>query len=331
MDLWNDDYKEPTEDERTARRTLALAISLINTPVPLTTTEIRRDFYPDAGDDAFRKSFSRDRTRLAACGLVVQRYGKREGEMTWGIDEERSFVRENHLTPEDSLTLDCLLSSLAADPTFPFARDLRLALAKIDRSFDGSSAVVMPQEARRRNNNLSRIEDCMMHRHGMSIVYERADGTQTTRVVLPYGLFPLHNKTYLVAAKLEDNRITAGKPHTYVVERIQRFRELPRVSFEIPADFDVRDYILLPFQIGPTLYEAQISVPQSRKKDLLSRLADRVTFEVTAEGFGIRTMVSDEDTAAAWCIAEGLKPITPPSLVRAWRTRLLNTLGRFAS
>lgn len=287
--------------------------------------------YSSLGDEAFRKSFSRDRTRLAACGLVVQRRGKRDGEAVWGIDEERSFVRENHLTPEDSLTLDCLLFPLAADPTFPFARDLRLALIKIDRSFDGSSSVAMPREARKRNNNLSRIEDCMMHRHAAQITYVRADGTKTKRVILPYGLFPLYNRTYLVAAQFDERTLETNDPHTYLIDRIQTFRELSRIAYEVPADFDVRDYVLFPFQIGPRRFEARILVPPSRQKDIQSRLLDRVSWTWDGDDLHIGVAVSDEETAAAWCIAEGLIPLSPISFVDAWRSRLATTLGRFSS
>ena len=330
-DAWEDHYREPTEDERSARRALALAIALINTDIPLTTTEVRRDLYPSISDEAFRKSFSRDRTRLAACGLVVQRLGKRDGEAVWGIDEERSFVRENHLTPEDSLTLDCLLFPLAADPTFPFARDLRLALIKVDRSFDGSSSVTMPREARKRNNNLSRIEDCMMRRHAAQISYERADKTKVERTILPYGLFPLYNRTYLVAAQLREGHSIPDEPHTYLVDRVQSFRELPRISYEVPADFDVRDYVLFPFQIGPTRYEAHMHVPPARRKDIQSRLMDRVSWAWDGDDLQLGVAVSDEEVAVAWCIAEGLVPLSPESLVNAWHTRLESTLGRFSS
>ena len=45
MDLWGDDYQEPSEDDKSARRVLSVAIAFINATRPLSTTEVKRDLY----------------------------------------------------------------------------------------------------------------------------------------------------------------------------------------------------------------------------------------------------------------------------------------------
>ena len=298
MGDWDDDFREPTEDEKTARRILALAIGLINARRPLTSTEIHHEFYPtDMSDATFRKTFLRDRGRLAMAGLVVRNAKKVDDVQTWEVDADSSFVSENHLTTEDALMLDILLLPLASDSSYPYARDLRLALAKIDRSFDGTSEAAIPPEARKRNNNISRLEDCMSAGHAARIGYQRADGSTVQRIVKPYGFFYLEPNTYMVAARTDVNE----PPHTYRLDRVTQVSEQPKVSFVRPRDFDIRDFILLPFQIGKTRYDA--------------------TF-VAQDNTVIHEPVSDEDLAASWAITQGIKPLEPQSLVQAWHAKL---------
>ena len=298
MDAWDDDFTEPTEDERSARRILALAIGLINAQRPLTADQIRREYYPASmSDAAFRKTFQRDRGRLAMAGLSLRNAGVVDNAQTWEVDAEASFAKESELTSEDALTLDLLLLPLASDPSYPYARDLRFALAKIDRSFDGTSDASIPPEARRRDRNLSRLEDCMTARHLAKVKYTKADGTTVERVVAPYGFFFLRGNTYMVAARTDKDEA----PHTYRLDRVVSAREQARSSFERPIDFDVRDFVLLPFQIGPMRYMA--------------------TFE-DKRGERRREWVSDQSIAAAWALSQGLTPVDPPELVDAWRSKI---------
>lgn len=299
MDIWDDDFKEPTESEQSARRVLALAVAFINTRVPLSQRTIQREFYPDMALKTFQKSFLRDRERLAAAGLSLKN-GPADGRMvTWMVDAESSFVKENLLNEEDALTLDFLLLPLASDPSFPYARDLRLALAKIDRSFDGGSMATIPPEARRRNSNITRLEDCMTARHTARITYTRADGSQSIRTVAPLGFFFLNNHTYMVALRTDTPE--PEPPHTYNLDRVAKVTENSRSTFAPPADFDVRDFILLPFQMGDSLYTA--------------------TFELSS-GEVVREKVCDQSMAVAWALATGATPIEPTDLRNALIHRL---------
>ncbi len=303
MDDWGDDFREPTEQERSARRVLSLAITLINARRPLSSTEIHREFYAELSDATFRKTFLRDRERLVMAGLILRNGPKVDDVQTWEVDEQSSFAKTNLLTEEDALTLDLLLLPLASDPSFPYARDLRLALTKIDRSFDGFSSAAIPPEARKRNNNISRLEDCMTARHPARIVYQKADGTQTDRLVAPLGFFYLNGITYMVAMRMDQGEECEERPHTYNLSRVIHVYEKPRNTFVRPLDFDVRDYILLPFQMGAVRYTA--------------------TFEMS-DGSIIKEAVCNEDMAAAWAISEGAKPLFPETLVDVWKSRLMS-------
>lgn len=300
--VFDDDYREPTEDERVARRILALAISLTNARRARSTSELRRDFYPDLGDAAFKKAFRRDRDRLMTTGIVLHEAGRRDRESTWVVDERASFTSEGALSPDDALALDFLLLPLASDPSFPYGRDLRHALNKIDRSFDGTSTASIPAHARQRDSNLTKVEDCLTNHHGALIEYERADGSLVRRTVAPYGLFYMRDCAYLVAARVEGGATAAEPPHTYNLSRLRSLREVRSFSYDIPEDFDIRDYKRLPFQLGPVRYEATFDSPGQAAQSVHA--------------------VSDEGAAAAWAIAKGLHPVQPPSLVDEWKRRL---------
>ena len=326
MDTWNEDFVEPTEDDRTARRIVALAIALINARQPITTDRIRREFYQNLLDEAFRKAFRRDRVRLSASGIVVKRSDLPTGETAWMIDEADSFVRDNPLSPEDALALDLLLLPLASDPSFPYANDLRLALAKIDRSFDASRPDPVPNEVRTRNRQVSQVEQCMAHRHAARITYTRADGSVTKRTIVPYGLFSLRSTTYLVASKLQGDSIE--DPHIYNLDRMGHVRELGGASYPIPPDFDVHDYIRLPFQIGPTQYTASFKIPDNRIAEVRTLVGDRGDWIQREYDCIMRANVSDETIAASWSVAQGVIPLEPESLVRAWKGCVLAFCGK---
>lgn len=303
MDAWGDDFKEPSKDEQSARRVLSLAIAFINARRPLGMMEIHREFYPQTSDGTFRKTFLRDRARLAAAGLALREGKKVDNLSTWSIDEEQSFVGENVLTKEDALALGCLLLPIASDPSFPYARDLRHALNKIDRSFDGTSHATIPPEARKRNGHISRMEDCMTAGHAAKVTYQKSDGTTIQRILAPYGFFFLHNNTYMVAARAGADVVEGEAPHTYNLNRVIDSHELPGTRYACPADFDVRDFIGLPFQMGQERYVAKF------------RMANGAILE---EG------VHDEEVAVSWAIAKGARPLAPDSLVAAWTRCLTN-------
>ena len=320
MDLWDDDYREPTEDDKSARRVLSVAIAFINATRPLPTTKIKRDLYSELSDDAFRKAFTRDRERLATAGLVLRKGPRLNNEITWETDEESSFARESLITRQDALTLDLLLLPLASDPSFPYARDLRMALSKIDRSFDGSSTIAIPAAARQRDAVLTGAEDCLARRQLIRMTYERADGTVTEREVAPYGLFSLNSNNYLVAARLVDGKFQ--DPHTYNLARVHKMQPVKRGSYEVPDDFDVRDFIRLPFQIGPATTTAEFMIPSDVLREVRPRVAGHGTWTRHGEDARFVADCADVEAAAAWAVAEGAIPVSPGDLVDAWH-RLL--------
>lgn len=271
----SDTKGEVNETDLEAQRILAIAIALVNAKRPLPTSYFYENFYPGRDDEVRRKSFQRDRGRLARCGLVVERKLLPEGT-AWSLDRA-SLAQPSALTPTEALTVDVALLPFASHPSFPYASDLRMALSKIDRSFSEVTAARTPRRPRRRSKKQGLVEQCLSARHALEIVYEKADGTKVERTVGIYGLFSLRDVPYMVAARLEDGQ-EPGPAHTYNIGRIAKAVELPRLSHRIPEDFEVRDYIKLPFQIGCESYRARFSVPRERLRELRSEAGGRGDF-----------------------------------------------------
>ena len=320
MDAWDDEFREPTEDERSARRAVALTVALFNARNSMTTKRIRSEFYPQMGDEAFRKAYQRDRKRLASAGISIVRDDLPTGEAAWSIDGASTYADDEAITAEDALLLSCLLSPLASDPSFPYAHDLRLALAKLDRTFVGNAAPYILPQSRARSRQLGTVEACLAHHHASRISYTRADGSQTQRDIVPWGLFPLRDTTYLVAPRIVDDELQ--KPHVYNLDRMKSVRELTKHTYRVPDDFDVLDYVRLPFQLGDYLYEATFLVPPHRLSDVRKSVADHGTWSDESEGALVRTYVADEQAASTWAVAEGVTPLSPSSLVSAWHETL---------
>lgn len=320
MDAWDDEFREPTEDERSARRAVALTVALFNARNPMITKRIRSEFYPHMSDEAFRKAYQRDRKRLAAAGVSIIRADLPTGEAAWTIDGTTTYADDKAISAEDALLLSCLLLPLASDPSFPYAHDLRLALAKLDRTFADSPVPYIPPQSRARSRQLSSIEACLANHHAARISYTRADGSQTQRDIVPWGLFPLRDTTYLVAPRIVDDVLQ--EPHVYNLGRMRSVRELTKHTYRVPDDFDVLEYVRLPFQLGDFLYEASFLVPAHRLSDVRKSVADHGTWEDTSKGPIVHISVADEQVASTWAIAEGLVPLSPLSLVNAWRRRL---------
>lgn len=318
-------YTEMTGDEVRAQRLLSLALAFTNRSTPLTSEQVQESIYPEISRETFSRVFRRDRKALAGVGvIIVSTAGKGEsGE--WVLDASRSLAGVDAISARDALVLDVACGPLVADPSFPYADELALALAKIDRSFEwslpGGAASPAPTDS-----SLRVVRRCFDAGHAARIEYVDARGTASKRVIAPYGLFGLRGHVYCVAARVEDG-VVDDTPHVYRVDRMSSAEPVPQVTYTIPGDFSVEDYVVLPFQIGPTRGEASFVVPDLRSAEVIRDARGRGTWEDAAP---LRWTVpySDLDAAATWAVAEGIRPTAPAELVRRYERLLEGAMDR---
>ena len=316
-----------TKDDERARRICSLALEFMNARAPIPSSELARCFYPSLSPDSFRRSFARDREVLAACGLLVTERGRSGGEALWAVDEDASFARGVELSPQDAAVLELSCQALLDDPAFPFSSDLRLALAKIARTFsDGLAFAASPD--RREDRALAAIKDALVARSELELSYTDARGRASRRVVAPYGVFGLRGRLYLVAASVgADGRVVEDGVRTYRVDRIAEASPHGTTRYEVPADFSVTDWRRLPFQMGDELVRCSFEVPRGREDALRESCLGQGRFERRGAALAWEVGAGDLGGAARWAISQGIRPVSPDALVEAWRAVLGEVLG----
>lgn len=317
-----------SETDLQARRLLELALAFTNAHGPISSEELNRLYYPGVSKESFRKVFLRDRKKLALCGLIIHRINKQPDDALWQVDAEHSYAQPNFLTTDEALALDIACAPLASDPSLPYADDLRLALSKIDRTFDQDNVSRVSPKVKSRSHILSTAERCCTLRHAVIASYKRNDGSLVERRICIYGFFSLRNNTYAVAVSITtDGSVLPNSIRTYRLDRFVKMKEDERISYVIPSDFCIEDYEVLPFQLGPTLYDAMFVVDKTDVPRLRSLTRGRGTLAQVAHQFEWTVPVSDEMDAAAWAIDAGIRPLSPSSLVSAWKSLLRGVLS----
>lgn len=304
-----------------ARRVASLALELINARRPLDAAYLRSHIYPELGQASFLIAIARDCDRLALCGIHVVK-GK---DATWQIDEKSSYVSDATLARSEALELQTLLSPLVENEGFAWRDELRLALLKIDRSFDAEPLVQISSVPKAPSRAGTILRSAYAAHSLVELAYTDAAGKESTKVLAPYGFFSLHGMAYCVAAEAADGELAS--PKTYRISRMKKPRMLKGGTFEIPDDFDIEEFIHLPFQIGPAKGIGSFRAKRPAQ-DLLSlmKAQGRVRAE-EAGSFVWEVPVASWEDAASWGIAEGLLALAPAELRDAAKKCLEGTVA----
>ena len=282
------------------------------------TAAIYERFYADLGDANRRKTFSRDRELLATAGVLVRDAGWRDGEKAWEIDADASFANAAELSPLEAIALDVACQPLLEDHGFTHGEALRHALAKIDRTFgDPDQAVRTSPAERSRASQI--VLGCIDRARVVNVTYRDAKGIVSKRDFAPYGTFPCRGRGYVVGDFIEEGEDGATtRRRTLRLDRIESARETAQAA-AVPEGFDIADYLLLPFQIGPTTCTARFFVPESRLEALSASCLRSGTVANGKKGTEWMVDVSDVDDAASWAVAQAIRPLEPAELVESWK------------
>jgi proteasome accessory factor B len=240
-------------DAAAVERIVNLALFLAGTPGTVTDTEIRAAVYGYPADQekaAFKRMLERDKDELRNAGLVIHA----DDEGNYRLDRRATYVAPFDLAPEDAAAVRAAAVAVLDDPAFPFADDLRLALAKIAAELGGSAPParthLADEDPARQGALVAVLASAATRRKTASFGYTNSLGRQRTHDVDPYGLFLHDGRWYLVGRDVERD-----EARTYAVARMRDVVVNPAApktpDFERPADFDVSRFVRLPFQYGP--------------------------------------------------------------------------------
>lgn len=315
-------------------RLVNLALFLASAPEGVTAEECRAEVgYPEQSDESFGRMFERDKDELRAAGLAIRQEGNR-----YTVDRGATHVRPADFTPEEEATLRVAAAALAADPSFPFAEDLRLALAKALPEVD--TACVVPvagpladEDPRGQGALAGALASASAARKRVTFGYTNARGVSAVREVEPYGLFLREGRWYLVGRDIARDAV-----RTFAVARLRDLvanATRPKSpDFAIPDNFDVSSFVLLPFQYGDAEpSEAIVAISPDAAFHAATLTAGVGALEPRGDGLAWRVEYRDADALLQWLVANGpgLVPLSPAALVERLRAGLEEVTSSHAS
>ncbi|MDP2183363.1 MAG: WYL domain-containing protein [Actinomycetota bacterium] len=243
-----------------AERLVNLALYLAAAREPVSAARVRADVegYPaDQDAEAFLRMFERDKDELRAAGLAIQA----DPEGRYLLDTDQTYSAEVELSAAEFAAVRAAVAALAEDPGFPFAADLRLALAKIVTAGDAPGAPARARLADEMPEQQGRVVAdlaiALSSSKRVTFTYTNSLARTAAREVEPLGLFAREGRWYLVArdTAADDIRTFALARMADVSVNTSRPKS---PDFERPADFDVSSYIRLPFQFGTDSVSAAV-------------------------------------------------------------------------
>ena len=318
-----EDATTPNADDLQARRITSLALHFTNRAKPTSSEDLWREFYPEQERrDTVARMFRRDRELLEELGVYLERVGEDEGSASWRLDTGASLAGSARLSPRDALLLELACRPLAADPSFPYADELSVALVKVSGCFDEGLPGTAPRPARA-PAGLRALRSCHERRVACRMRYVTADGRELDRVVAVLGFFGLRDRVYAVAATVGgDGSLEEGGVRTYRCDRVASARPVEDVRYEVPGDFSVDDHRVLPFQIGDVAADVTFLVPACRAADVRREGMGKGAWEGREGGELWTVGAADLEAAAAWAVAAGVVPLAPEGARAAWHHAL---------
>ena len=310
-------------------RLVNLAFYLAEAREPVTAERIRVDVagYPaDQDAEAFQRMFERDKDALRDAGLAIVS----EDGMTYRLNRSATFAASIDLSAGEAAAVRAAGGALLGDPSFPFAADLRLALAKLASAIDtgriSSAARLADEDPVQQGELVAALADAAERRKTVAFDYTNSQGVSALHNLEPYGLFLHDGRWYLVGRDVDKDEV-----RTYTVARVSDVSanaSRPKSpDFDRPVDFDVASFVRFPFQYGPPSqqFDATIrfDVPFAWRAEQLA--GGNGTVEPTPDGGALWHIAARDRTKLARFVVEngpGLALVEPAEAAAKLRAGL---------
>jgi len=310
-------------------RLVNLALYLAAARGPVTAEQVRSEVfgYPgDQDDAAFIRMFERDKVELKRMGFAID--GDTEG--LYRLNAAATYAQEVDLTPAEVAAVRLAGTSLLDDPSFPFAEDLRLALAKVAAEVETGGVPAGTRLAdelpERQGESVSALSGAAAARKTVTFGYTNSLGFSAPHEVEPYGLFLHDGRWYLVGRD-----VAKDQTRTYTVARMDALsvnsQRPAHPDFERPDGFDVAAYIRLPFQYGAPSdeFEAELRFdPASAWRARMLASGQGTLAEEPNGALAWRVRARSAERLARFALENGpgIRVVAPPEAVARLRSGL---------
>jgi proteasome accessory factor B len=320
-----------------AERLVNLALYFADARAAVSAVQVHADVvgYPEGQDlPTFLRMFERDKDDLRRMGFVIES----DAEGNYHLDRAGTYARAIELDPAEAAVVWVAAGSLLEDDSFPFATDLRLALAKITAEQPGTpeltNARLADEDPAVQGGTALVLTEAATARKSVAFDYTNSAGASAPHQVEPYGLFVYDGRWYLVGRDIAKSEV-----RTYTLARMWRVAvnaAAPKTpDFERPDDFDVARWVSLPFQYGPASAEFDatlvFSPAASWRAAALTR--DRGCLETDANGSATWHVQARDPSRLIRFVIEagpGVDLVAPEAMVAKLRESLSKVVNAHA-
>jgi proteasome accessory factor BC len=230
-------------------RLINLIAALLETTRPLTAAEIRERIagYGQPSDEAFRRTFERDKEALRSMGVPLEmRPVDALAEQAEGyiIPKERYYLPDLDLEPDELAALRIAAETLlggSEEATTGFQK-LAVGASSVPA---GGSRLVWGADLTTDHPLLGALFEALLERKAVSFSYRPGGRKESTRSVEAYGLVHHGGGWYLVGKDIDRDDI-----RTFKLARVSSSVRILDRAYEIPQGFDAKAHIRQGWEIG---------------------------------------------------------------------------------
>ena len=303
--------------QNVVERVLNLLIYLLESPVPVTSNDVRNTVhgYADQSDEAFHRMFERDKQVLRRLGVPL----KLEALDVWEIDEGYTVDPEEYAIPDPELTHEERLALSVA------GRMVRLggteagvgAIIKLGGMERGDGIEPLGADLGEGIETLGELFGAISERRRVTFDYRGHE-----RRVAPYGIAHRRGHWYLVGGTAEGERM-------YRVDRIEKLDvgDDPD-AFTKPKGFDIRAAVdSQPWEAGT---DPEIEATVRFDPEVAWWAARSLGLAEPKDELTATVPVANRDAFVGWVLSFGssAEVLDPPEMRTAIAERVETALGR---
>ena len=292
---------------RRIERLINLIAALLETSRPLSAEEIRTQIagYDQPSDDAFRRSFERDKEALRAMGIPLE---IRQTDMWADTRDGYIIPKGKYYLPQLDLEPDELAAlKIAAESVLGGGEDAELGWLKLSVDSPGTAAsgprLVWGADVAARGAPLSALYAALLDRTAVTFEYEsQRSGETSRRAVETYGLVHRRGHWYAVGKDTGDEVVKAFK-----LSRISSEVASAGTTYDIPEGADASKHLRdEAWEIGseePTVAVVRFSSKMRWWAE--QNLADAVKKEGDDGALDVEFSVANLSALISWAIEFG--------------------------